>query len=294
MELVVALLGVLKAGGAYLPLDPSYPAERLAFMRADAQVEVLLTQAHLRAALGEQSGEVICLDSQWEKIGRQSRANPANQSQPDNAAYVIYTSGSTGEPKGVVNTHRGISNRLLWMQDVYQLSVDDRVMQKTPMSFDVSVWEFFWPLLSGARLVMARPGGQGDSDYLAELIAREQVSTLHFVPSMLQVFVEQEGVAERCGSVRRVICSGEALPVDLQGRFLKKFAAELHNLYGPTEASVDVSYWRCRAEDNQRSVPIGRPIANTQIYLLDEQMQPVPIGVSGELYIGGVGLARGY
>jgi amino acid adenylation domain-containing protein len=263
-------------------------------MMEDAQVDVLLSQEHLAGGLSGQRAEVISLDSQWESIERERADNPVNLTLPANAAYVIYTSGSTGVPKAAVNTHEAICNRLLWMQDAYGLSADDRVLQKTPFSFDVSVWEFFWPLMTGARLVVARPEGHRDSDYLSALIARQQITTLHFVPSMLQVFLEHEGAAERCRGLRRVICSGEALSTDLQNRFLERFDAELHNLYGPTEAAIDVTYWKCQREENQRSVPIGRPIANTELYILDEEMQPVPIGVAGELYLGGIGLARGY
>ena len=160
-------------------------------------------------------------------------------------AYVIYTSGSTGKPKGAMNTHRGICNRLLWMQDEYRLTESDVVLQKTPFSFDVSVWEFFWPLMAGARMVLAKPGGHRDNRYLVDLIERENVSVLHFVPSMLRLFLEEPGL-ERCASLRDVICSGEALPLELQQRFFKRLDAGLHNLYGPTEAAIDVTYWRCR------------------------------------------------
>jgi acyl-coenzyme A synthetase/AMP-(fatty) acid ligase len=193
-----------------------------------------------------------------------------------------------------MNTHEAILNRLQWMQDAYRLTAHDAVMQKTPFSFDVSVWEFFWPLMTGARLVVARPGGHRDPSYLAQLIAREKITTLHFVPSMLQIFLGQEGLANSCASLKRVICSGEALPLELQHRFFATLGAELHNLYGPTEAAVDVTYWACQRDSALNTVPIGRPIANTQIYILDPQLQPVPIGVTGELHIGGIGLARGY
>ena len=294
-EMVVGLLGVLKAGGAYVPLEPTYPQERLSYMLADAQVFVLLTQERLLAALPPQHGaEVICLDRDWKEIDEPNAQNMPSDATPHNAAYVIYTSGSTGRPKGVVNTHRGICNRLLWMQDEYALTHDDRVLQKTPFSFDVSVWEFFWPLITGAQLVVARPGGHQDSRYLVKLIARERVTTLHFVPSMLSVFLAEPEL-EECRSLRRVICSGEALTKELQERFYAHMRAALHNLYGPTEAAIDVSHWACaRGDDERLSVPIGRPIANIQLYVLDDNLQPVPIGVAGELYIAGAGLARGY
>ncbi|HJR08608.1 MAG TPA: non-ribosomal peptide synthase/polyketide synthase [Pyrinomonadaceae bacterium] len=295
VEMVVALFAVLKAGGAYVPLEPTYPAERLSYMLADAQVSVLLTQERLLAALPPQhDAEIICLDRDWKEFDELNAENVPSGASAHNAAYVIYTSGSTGRPKGVVNTHGGICNRLLWMQDEYRLTGDDRVLQKTPYSFDVSVWEFFWPLLTGAQLVVARPGGHQDSAYLVRLIAREEITTLHFVPSMLSVFLSEPEI-EACRSLRRVICSGEALTKELQERFYARLAAELHNLYGPTEAAIDVSYWACLRDDGERlAVPIGRPIANIQLYILDAELQPVPVGVAGELYIAGVGLARGY
>jgi acyl-coenzyme A synthetase/AMP-(fatty) acid ligase/acyl carrier protein len=206
---------------------------------------------------------------------------------------VIYTSGSTGRPKGVVNEHRGIVNRLIWMQAEYGLTSADRVLQKTPFSFDVSVWEFFWPLQVGAALILTEPGGHRDSAYLVDLIRTQGITTLHFVPSMLEFFLEEDRVGE-CTSLKRVICSGEALTVELQKKFFERLDCELHNLYGPTEAAVDVTYWRCRKQDDSNIVPIGYPVANTQIYVLDQNLSPVPVGVSGELYIGGVQVARGY
>jgi thioesterase domain-containing protein len=192
-----------------------------------------------------------------------------------------------------MNRHSSILNRLLWMQDEYGLTESDSVLQKTTFSFDVSVWEFFWPLITGARLLLARPGGQQDSQYLVETIIKEEIATLHFVPSMLQVFLQQPGV-EMCGSLKRVICSGEALPFELQERFYDRLEADLHNLYGPTEAAVDVTYWHCRPYSSKRLTPIGRPIANTQIYVLSRRIEPAPTGVYGELHIGGKNLARGY
>ncbi|QLE43120.1 amino acid adenylation domain-containing protein [Nostoc sp. C052] len=292
LEMVVGLLGILKAGGAYVPLDPEYPQERLAYMLGDCQPAVLLTQRDLVDRLPT-SSQKVCLDSDWETISQQSNCNPNSSVQPLDIAYVIYTSGSTGKPKGAMNTHRGICNRLVWMQDAYKLTESDRVLQKTPFSFDVSVWEFFWPLLTGARLVMAKPGGQRDATYLINTIAQEEITTLHFVPSMLQIFLETKGL-EGCKSLKRVFCSGEALPVDLQERFFEPMGCELHNLYGPTEAAIDVTFWQCQRESNLKSVPIGRAIANTQLYILDSHLQPVPLGAIGELYIGGIGVAKGY
>jgi amino acid adenylation domain-containing protein/non-ribosomal peptide synthase protein (TIGR01720 family) len=295
LEMIIGLLGILKAGGAYVPLDPDYPRERLDFMIKDAAMTLLITQSSLQKKLPETTTtKLIGLDVEIEELSRLSVKNPDSKVGANNPAYVIYTSGSTGTPKGVVNTHRGICNRLLWMQDVYRLTRNDRVLQKTTYSFDVSVWEFFWPLLVGARLVFAKPGGHKDSAYLVKLIISQQITTLHFVPSMLQAFVEEQNL-EACTSLKRVICSGEALPFKLQEDFFKRLnAAELHNLYGPTEAAIDVTYWECQRESPLNNVPIGHPIANTQIYVLDTCLQPIPIGVPGELHIGGVGLARGY
>jgi amino acid adenylation domain-containing protein len=295
LEMVIGLLGILKAGGAYVPLDPDYPHERLQFMLEDSKVPVLLSQSYLRERLPISQAKVACLDSEWESIALGSGENPVVKSGPDNLAYAIYTSGSTGKPKGAMNLQRGICNRLLWMQEVYQLTVADNVLQKTPFSFDVSVWEFFWPLLVGARLTVAKPGGHKESDYLIKLINQKQITTLHFVPSMLQVFL-QELTLEDGHSLKRVICSGEALPVELQTRFFAALpeTVELHNLYGPTEAAVDVTYWACQRGTSLSLVPIGRPIANTQIYILDMNYNPTPLGIPGELCIVGRGLARGY
>jgi amino acid adenylation domain-containing protein len=292
LELVVALLGILKAGGAYVPLDPTLPQERLAFMVEDVRPAVLLTQRGALERLPRSDARLVCVDEAG-LLEREDASPPASHARPHDLAYGIYTSGSTGRPKCALNTHRGIVNRLVWMQDAYRLTGADRVLQKTPFSFDVSVWEFFWPLLTGACLVVARPEGHKDSAYLTRTIVSERITTLHFVPSMLQVFLEDPGVAA-CTSLKRVICSGEALPYDLQERFFARLGAELHNLYGPTEAAVDVTYWACERGSSSRTVPIGRPVYNTKMHVLDERLQPVPIGVAGELFIGGIQLARGY
>ncbi|HEY4596324.1 MAG TPA: amino acid adenylation domain-containing protein, partial [Thermoanaerobaculia bacterium] len=201
----------------------------------------------------------------------------------------------TGRPKGAMSSHRGIVNRILWMQEQYGLTPADRVLQKTPYSFDVSVWEFFWPLLTGARLVMARPGGHREPDYLARTILAEGITTLHFVPSLLRVFLEAPEAAACAATLKRVVCSGEALPAELVRRFFEILpGVELHNLYGPTEAAVDVTFWACDPEDRRGLVPIGRPVANTEIHILDRELRPLPVGVPGELLIGGVQVGRGY
>ncbi|HEJ7194053.1 TPA: amino acid adenylation domain-containing protein, partial [Serratia marcescens] len=293
LNMVTALFGILKAGGAYVPLDPAYPGERLQYILQDADPVLLLADAAGRAALGEPATPQLALEAVLPET--LSAENPAPRAQASHLAYVIYTSGSTGKPKGAMNEHRGVVNRLVWMQEAYGLTAADTVLQKTPFGFDVSVWEFFWPLMVGARLVMAKPEGHKDPDYLSRAIEQYGVTTLHFVPSMLQSFLADGQAATRCGQVVRVMCSGEALPAALVAEFYRRLPqAELHNLYGPTEAAVDVTAWHCSREADRVSVPIGRPIANTRIYLLDERGQPVPLGAVGELYIGGVQVARGY
>ncbi|AOJ40108.1 non-ribosomal peptide synthetase [Burkholderia lata] len=294
LDMSVALLAILKAGGAYVPVDPDYPAERVRFMIDHAQLRWLLTQQHLRDALPETDAHVIVVDTDSFDLDAAATSNPAPALNGDNLAYMIYTSGSTGRPKGALNTHRAITNRILWMQHAYALDADDAVLQKTPFSFDVSVWELLWPLVTGARLVFARPGGQRETDYLVELIERERITTLHFVPSMLRAFLDHPDLDAHCASLRRVVCSGEALPHDLQQRCLERLDVNLYNLYGPTEAAVDVTAWECRRDDPHRIVPIGRPIANTRLYIVDAQMQPMPVGVAGELLIGGTPVGRGY
>jgi amino acid adenylation domain-containing protein/non-ribosomal peptide synthase protein (TIGR01720 family) len=293
VEMVVALYGVLKAGGAYVPLDPDYPKDRLAFMLEDAKPKVILTQDRLASILPDHGAALIRLDTDWSTIASEPTTSPARDGLTSNhLAYVIYTSGSTGRPKGAMNEHRGILNRLFWMQRAYGLTSNDHVLQKTPYSFDVSVWEFFWPLMFGARLVVARPDGHRDPSYLAQLIRDEAVTTLHFVPSMLAAFLDEPTV-DQCRSLRRVLCSGEALPPALAERFFARLSpTELHNLYGPTECAVDVTAWAC--QPGAAIVPIGRPIDNTRIYILDEHLAPVPVGVPGELYIAGVQVGRGY
>ncbi|PYC65542.1 hypothetical protein C7C45_28315 [Micromonospora arborensis] len=273
VDLVVTLLAVLKTGAAYLPVDPDHPAERIAAMLADAAPAVVVDGL---------------VDASMMDDG-----NLAVEVLPENPAYVIYTSGSTGRPKGVVIDHRGIVNRLAWMQATYGLTTADRVLQKTPYGFDVSVWEFFWPLIEGATLVVARPGGHRDPAYLADLIVRAGVTVAHFVPSMLREFLH-EPAAAACQGLRQVFCSGEALPADLHGSFRALLPASLHNLYGPTEASVDVTAWTAAAGERPAVIPIGRPVWNTRAYVLDARLRPVPVGVPGELYLAGVQLARGY
>lgn len=286
LELVIALVAVLRAGAAYLPLDLAHPDERLARILASAQPACVLAAAEVSARM---DGVPVLAPDQWTAL---SFAAPWADPAPSDAAYVIYTSGSTGEPKGVVIEHRAIVNRLLWMREHYGVRSDDRVLQKTPATFDVSVWEFFLPLLCGATLVVAGPDAHRDPTELARLIRDQGITTAHFVPSMLDAFLAapaSEGL-----QLRRVFTSGEALDASLRDRFHGRVQAELHNLYGPTEAAVDVSYWPASAQDRSRPVPIGFPVWNTRLYVLDARMQPLPVGVAGDLYLGGVQLARGY
>lgn len=300
-ELVVALLAILKAGGFYVPLDPGLPQQRLAFMLDDCAASLVLTQEDVRAQLPlTYPGRVITLgvDGQPSSSGELPASGGEVvlhpwQGHPLQAAYLFYTSGSTGRPKGVINTHQGIYNRLTWGQERYSLDTNDRVLQKTPYTFDVSVWEFFWPLLNGATLVLARPGGQRDSAYLVQVIAEQAITIVHFVPSMLSIFLEEPHI-NQCQTLRSVFCSGEALSYALQQRFFAAFDAELQNLYGPTEAAIEVTAWTCERDSSLKTVPIGHPVAQTHIVLLDQHGLLVPPGEIGEIYIGGISLARGY
>ncbi|MGG7570076.1 amino acid adenylation domain-containing protein [Streptomyces sirii] len=290
VELVVALLAVLKAGAAYLPLDPDYPAERLAYMLDDAAPVCAVTDRPGRLPDGPGT-PLVALEGL--DLSGYLAINPGRPLTPAHPAYVIYTSGSTGRPKGVVVPHGAIDNRLRWMQAEYGLTAADRVLQKTPSSFDVSVWEFFWPLREGAALVVAEPGGHRDPAYLARLIREQAVTTCHFVPSMLQAFLAGPDAAG-CRGLRRVFASGEALPRETANAFARALpGVALHNLYGPTEAAVDVTHHTC-VPDGGGPVPIGKPVWNTRLYVLDAALRPCPPGVPGELYLAGRQLADGY
>ena len=291
-QLLIGLLAIIKAGGAYVPLDPDYPAERLAYMLNDSGVELLLTQTSLLEQLPAAEGVcVIAMDSLH--LDSWPTQPPGLHLHGDNFAYVIYTSGSTGRPKGVGNTHAALAERLQWMQATYQLNDTDVLMQKAPISFDVSVWECFWPLISGCRLVLAGPGEHRDPHRIAQLVQQHGVTTLHFVPPLLQLFID-EPLAAECTSLRRLFSGGEALPAELRNRVLAQLpAVQLHNRYGPTETAINVTHWHCHADDGERS-PIGRPLGNVICRVLDEHLNLLPLGVPGELCIGGIGLARGY
>lgn len=332
IEMVIGMLSVLKAGGAYVPLDPALPKDRLAFMIQDARMPVLLTQTkHLNSlpncagaeesnralasriefsngssanaiwtTTSESSDEnaspstrIVTFEKDGKAISTEAGENLASRHGSQNLAYVIYTSGTTGRPKGVAIEHRSIVNHLCWRQRAFPLTSEDRFLQKASSSFDISVWEIFGPLIAGAELVLAKPGGEQDAAYLVRQMAGHQVTHAHFGPAMLRLILEEKEFP-RCDSLRRVFCGGEPLTAELQSRFFERCAAELLSQYGPTETTVDVTFCKCSSMPGIRPAPIGRPISNTRAYILDQHYQPVPIGITGELFIGGAGVARGY
>jgi amino acid adenylation domain-containing protein len=296
IDLIVGLLATLKAGGVYVPLDPTYPPERLAFMLHDADATVLLTQPSVqdRLELARPGLSVVLIDESARSVGLAQpieTARPAPSANP--LAYILYTSGSTGRPKGVMVGHRAIVNHLTWRQRTFPLGAGDSFLQKASCSFDISLWEIFAPLIAGARLVLARPGGQGDSAYLAQLIADEKITDVHFGPGMLDVMLDEPALA-RATSLRRVFCGGEPLSAAIQTRFFSRCRASLISQYGPTETTVDATWCPCDRQSAAATAPIGRPIANTRAYVVDCQLQPVPPGVAGELCLAGESLACGY
>jgi amino acid adenylation domain-containing protein len=291
---LVAAFAVLLAGGAYMPLDPSYPDARLTGMLADAGAPVLVTRSDQVGALAGKAAVTVLLDAEGPEISARPGTVPERLAGPGDLAYVIFTSGSTGRPKGAMNTRAGLANRILWAQRAFGLTPQDTVLQKTPVGFDVAVWEIFWPLLAGAQIVVARPGGHNDPQYLEEMIRQHQVTLAHFVPSMLRVFLEGADLT-RCGSLRQVLVGGEVLPAGLQQAFFGSCPrAELDNCYGPAEAAIDVTRWHCRRDDGGPAVPIGWPCPGTEIYLLDPDGCRVEGDAEGEIYIGGVQVGRGY
>ncbi|MFF1717787.1 amino acid adenylation domain-containing protein [Streptomyces sviceus] len=299
VDYVVTALAIVKTGAAYLPVDTSYPVERINQVLADAGVTHVVTVRELTDSVLVPARHLV-LDAP-DAVARLAAATPAPPTDadrrapltPDSPAYVLYTSGSTGRPKGVVVAHRAITNRLHHMQHQIPLGPDDRLLQKTPAGFDVTVREVFWPLLAGASIVVADPDGHRDPAYLAETIATENITITHFVPSGLKVFLGEPGAAA-CTSLRRVVCGGEALPAELQAWFSSVLDADLFNVYGPTEAAVDVTSMLCPKKPEPGPVLIGRPVWNTRLYVLDEQRRQLPPGVTGELYLAGVQLAEGY
>ena len=294
LEMVIGMIGILKAGSAYLPIDPSLPAERIRFIVEDAGVGVVVTQEELAEALPSgQSIVTLSKNGSTDVISGEAPVHSVSGAVQDNLAYVLYTSGSTGRPKGIGVTHRSIHNHMRWFVEDCPLCEDDRVLQKTAFGFDASVWEFFAPLMTGAELIMASPGGQKDAQYLSRVMAEQSITIAQFVPSMLRLVVEESAFAE-CNTLKVVYCGGEPLTADLQANFHARCAAELRNLYGPTEATIDTISWRCDRRGESAPIPIGRPVSNARAYILDRLLQPVPTGVVGELCLGGECLARGY
>lgn len=288
-EMMIAIYAILKAGAAYLPIDTQSPFERTKLLLSDAKVKALITQ---NEAL-EFNTLVINFNQLKYVISEFPTTRPQTYASPEDIAYIIYTSGSTGQPKGVKCDHRGICNRLSWMNGKYPLDASDVLLQKTPITFDVSVWELFWPLQVGVTLIIEKPEAHKDSTELINTIKKHSVTTIHFVPSMLNAFLNEPKVAE-CKDLRQVFASGEVLPMATVTKFHASLSAELYNLYGPTEACVDVTAWHCKRGDQSMVVPIGFAVDNTQLHVLDNALQQVPIGTPGELYIAGVQVAKGY
>jgi amino acid adenylation domain-containing protein len=275
LEMVIGVYGILKAGAAYVPLDPEYPRERLLLMK-------------------EGVSAVLSRDEGWPEISREDRSRPVSGTTPQNAAYVIYTSGSTGRPKGVVIRHASIASHMRWMQRDFPLDGRDCVLQKTPVSFDASVWEFYAALTAGGRLALVRPGGHREPGHLADEIERHQVTVFQVVPSLLRVFLEEPGLERRCRSLRWLFCGGEALGPEVAARFFERLSCDLVDVYGPAEGTITSTFQVCRKAEAGRVTSIGRPLADIEVYLLDRALEPVPAGVAGELYVGGAGLGRGY
>jgi amino acid adenylation domain-containing protein len=292
-DMIVGLLGILKAGGAYLPLDPAYPKERLSSLLEDGQVSVLLTQPSILDLLPATRTNMVCLDDDWHRtIGKSASLVRSGVTSSD-LAYVIYTSGSTGQPNGVMIEHRAAYMQLAWMQETFPLTSNDRVVQKYSLAFDAALLEIFCPLSVGAPLILAGRDQRVDPAELLKVIVNHEITVLDLVPSLLQAFVEQDGLRE-CRSLRRIVCGGEAMPSGLPRKLVEQLPVELVNMYGPTETTINATFWRYDSSCGADTIPIGRPCGNTQIYILDERTNPVPVGVPGEIYVGGDGLARGY
>ncbi|MEV7052312.1 non-ribosomal peptide synthetase [Streptomyces anulatus] len=290
-DLVVALVAIMKAGFGYVPIDPDSPTRRTRYLVDNARLDLVLCAEEHLAPLREAGVTATTVAA----LTRESPPSaPRRPPGPHTPIYMIYTSGSTGEPKGVVNHHAGVLNTLLWRQETWPLTAADKVLQKTSLTFDISAWELFWPLVSGATLVLAKPGGHRDLRYIKQVIRERGITLAHFVPSVLDVFLGEANLAEHCGTLRRVLCSGEALPASTVARFHERLPCELHNLYGPTEASIEVSHWQAPPDHTGATVPIGKAISNTRLYVMDAWLRPQPVGAVGELCIGGAQVALGY
>lgn len=293
IEMVTAIFGVLKAGGAYVPLDPDYPKARLDYMVEDSQVKLILTQQRLKELFRDTQCELIVLDDEAYVYESEDRNNLQIAIKENDLSYAFYTSGSTGKPKGVMIEHQSILQRVEWLQQTYNMDNKDRLLQKSPYSFDVSIWEFFWPMMCGATLVVAKPQGHLDNTYLLNLIKEQGITMIQFVPTMLQTFLSEEGV-EDVPHLKHVFLCGEPLSAALHKRYCSKMSAQLHNLYGPTEAAVFITAWTSDRDESRTIIPIGKAIEDNGMYVLNEQYEPLPSGETGELFISGIGLARGY
>ena len=300
-EMMIAIYAVLKAGGTYVPLDINYPTDRIEYIISDSEINILLTKTHLTNCFNSPNLIKIELDSQWVNISKENIYNPSTNVNSKNLAYLIYTSGSTGIPKGVMIEHHAVINRLFWMQKSYPLKTNDTILQKTPISFDVSVWELFWWGFFGAKLGILKAGGERFPEAIIAAVQKFEVTVMHFVPSMLNAFltyINDKTFTEKLKPLKTIFASGEALTPATVNTFntllLTDNNTNLINLYGPTEATVDVSYFNCNSTDPLEIIPIGKPIDNTKLYIVDENMNLTPIGVKGELLIGGIQLARGY
>lgn len=294
IEMVVALYAVLKAGGAYVPLDPDYPKDRLAYMINDSDVRLVITQRQFSELLDKFDADVLILDEVESSEGyREEQGNLNITLDENNLAYMFYTSGSTGKPKGAMNTHAAIRNRVLWLQSTFLMTQNDRLLQKSPYSFDVSVWEFFWPHMCGASLIMAKPQGHLDTSYLWDVMKRESITFVQFVPTMLQTFLSSD-LSEDLPLLKHVFLCGEPLSAALNERFCSTMSGQLHNLYGPTEAAVFVTSWTSDRNLERSIIPIGKAISDDEVYVLNDRYEQVSQGEIGELFISGIGLARGY
>src|SRR2546421_8488033 len=295
-DFVVALLATFKAGGAYLPLDPSYPKERLEFMLKDAGVKVVLTQKRFAPALRARRRKLFCVDSDAASLRRYPAKNLTTHLSPQQLAYVIYTSGSTGKPKGALGLHSATLNRFAWRWHKYPFEPGEVCCQKTSLGFVDSIWEIFGPLLQGVPVVIIPEDEVKDCERLIELLSIHCVTRLLLVPSLLAVILDTgTDLVKRLPALKYCVCSGERLSLDLVNDFTEKLPhVKLLNLYGSSEVAGDATFYEVSEGAHLNSVPIGRPIANTQIYILDDSLQPVPIGVPGELFVGGLGVARGY
>jgi amino acid adenylation domain-containing protein len=293
LELAVALLGILKAGAVYLPLDPKLPVERRDYMLADSRAQLLLTQQQLAGQFSPGGVPTLCLNTGWRKLAGESLENSVTMPKPHNLAYILYTSGSTGKPKGVMVDHQALMNFIYWKMATYPMAFGDRMLQLTSISFDPSLWNFLEPLLQGAGVVLARPGSQRDIPYLVDVIQAQQITILQMVPSHLRLFMEEPRFL-KCASVRSIFCGGENMPPTIPERISRNLAVTLTNNYGPTETCVSSTTYQLKPGTSPPRVPVGVPHGNTQVYILDRSLQPAPVGVTGELYIGGDSLARGY